>query len=66
MYESEYQREAKLIYYSGKFDIIIPGSYIRCAVTNRKILLENLRYWDPNLQEAYFSAEICYERYCKK
>ena len=66
MFESEYQKEAKLIYYSGKFDVIIPGSHVKCAVTNKKILLENLRYWDPELQEAYSSAEVCYERYCKK
>ncbi|PPR79103.1 MAG: hypothetical protein CFH01_00604 [Alphaproteobacteria bacterium MarineAlpha2_Bin1] len=60
------QDEAKLIYYSGRFDIIIPGFYVRCAVTNKKILIENLRYWDPDIQEAYFSAEVCFDRYDKK
>ena len=60
------QDEAKLIFYSGRFDIIIPGLYVKCAVTNKKILIENLRYWDPDLQEAYFSAEICFGRYAKK
>ncbi len=65
MFESDSQDEAKLIYYSGRFDIIIPGLYVRCSVTSEKILIENLRYWDPNLQEAYSSAEICFER-CKK
>ena len=62
MFDIEKSEEAKLLYYSGSFDIVSPGLYVRCAVTNKKIFLENLRYWDPGRQEPYFSAEICFQR----
>ena len=63
MFEFEENQEAKLFYYSGKFDVVDPGLYVRCAVTDKKIFLENLRYWDPELQEAYSSAEVCFQKH---
>ena len=37
------------------YEIIEPGDHVICAVSNKKIMLENLNYWNVDLQEAYFS-----------
>ena len=46
---------AILKYLDNSFDIIENGSYVICAVSGKKIPLENLNYWNVDLQEAYFS-----------
>ena len=46
---------AKLKYLPNKFEIIEPGDHVICAVSNQKIYLQNLNYWNVKLQEAYFS-----------
>jgi hypothetical protein len=40
-------------YGDGEMTVLKPGRYVICAVSGRKILLEDLRYWNPVLQEAY-------------
>ncbi|CAN5176048.1 DUF2093 domain-containing protein [soil metagenome] len=44
---------ATLHYGDGEFAVMSPGPYVLCAVTGAKVALENLRYWSPELQEAY-------------
>ena len=46
-------KEAKLKYKSGSFDIVEHGDHVICAISGKKILLENLKYWNVELQEAY-------------
>ena len=46
---------AKLKYLPNNFQIIEHGDYVVCAVSGKKIDLENLTYWNVELQEAYFS-----------
>ncbi len=46
---------AKLKYLPNNFSIVEDGDYVICAVSGKKILLENLSYWSVNDQEAYFS-----------
>ena len=46
---------AKIKYLPNNFQIIENGDYVECAVSGKKINLENLTYWDVDLQEAYFS-----------
>jgi hypothetical protein len=48
-------KEAKLKFKPGNFEIIIPGNYVICKVSGKKIDLSELRYWNVELQEAYFS-----------
>jgi hypothetical protein len=48
-------KEAKLRFRSGSFDILSEGDYVICAVSKKKIQLQDLRYWSIELQEAYFS-----------
>lgn len=49
--------EAEVEYLDGEFRILRPGVYVRCAVTAVAIRLEDLRYWNVDLQEPYASPE---------
>ena len=57
------QGEAKLRYMSGEFRIVVHGAYVICAVTGKKIMLEELKYWNADLQEAYIDAEASLKRH---
>ena len=46
---------AKLKYLANNFEIIEDGDYVICAVSQKKIPIENLTYWNVEEQEAYFS-----------
>ena len=46
---------AKLKYLPNNFKIVEDGDHVTCAVSGKKILLENLTYWNVELQEPYFS-----------
>ena len=46
---------AKLRYLPNNFEIVEPGDYVLCAISNKKISLENLTYWNVEDQEAYYS-----------
>ena len=46
---------AKLKFLSNNFKIIEEGDHVICAISGKKILLENLNYWNVELQEPYFS-----------
>jgi hypothetical protein len=46
---------AKIKYLPNNFQIIESGDYVECAVSNKKINIDNLTYWNVELQEAYFS-----------
>jgi len=48
-------KEAKLKYNQGNYEIINDGDYVICGVSGKKILLKDLKYWNVDLQEAYFS-----------
>ena len=46
---------AKLKYLANNFEIIEDGDHVICAISQKKIPLENLTYWNVEEQEAYFS-----------
>lgn len=48
--------EAKLEYHHGQFRVLVPGTYVICAVTGARIPIEDLRYWSVDRQEAYRDA----------
>ena len=54
---------AVLHYGDGEFAVIKPGRYVVCAVTGKRIPVEALRYWNPELQEAYAGPEQALERW---
>ena len=45
--------EAEVEYLDGEIRILRPGTFVRCAVTGVPIPVEDLRYWNVDLQEAY-------------
>jgi len=47
----------------GEFQVLSPGDFVRCAISGEPIALPDLRYWSVELQEAYATAEIAFERY---
>ena len=46
---------AKIKYLTNNFKIIEDGEHVICAISQKKILIENLNYWNVDLQEAYYS-----------
>ena len=46
---------AKIKYLPNNFQVIEPGDHVICAVSGKPISLENLTYWNVELQEPYFS-----------
>ena len=53
---------AKIKYLPNNFQIIENGDYVFCAVSGKKILIENLNYWNVELQEAYFSYKEAFKK----
>ena len=57
-----YKKKAKLIFKHNNFEIIEEGDYVICAISGKKINLQNLNYWNVDLQEAYFSPKEVNQR----
>ena len=49
------QKLAKIKYLPNTFQVIQDGDHVICAVSGKKISLQNLNYWNVELQEPYFS-----------
>ena len=56
-------KTAILNYLDGDYEVKSGGTHVICAVTNRVIPLDELKYWCVSRQEAYASAEAAYQRY---
>ena len=54
---------AMLHYGDGEYVVLRPGRHVVCAVTGVKVPLEALRYWSPELQEAYAGPEQALQRW---
>ena len=59
------KKKAKLVFKHNYFEILEEGDHVLCAVSGKKIKLQNLHYWNVDLQEAYFSPSEVNERYKK-
>tara|TARA_B100000676_G_C17581176_1_gene582128 strand:- start:333 stop:530 length:198 start_codon:yes stop_codon:yes gene_type:complete len=46
---------AKLKYLANNFEIVEDGDHVICAISQKKIPLENLTYWNVEEQEPYYS-----------
>ena len=55
--------EAQVQYLDGDFRAISPGTYVRCAVTDARIPLDELKYWSVDLQEAYATPAAVLQRH---
>lgn len=56
-------QEAKVRYMDGDFQVISPGTFVRCAVTGTPIPLDELKYWSVARQEPYVDAQAALSRY---
>ena len=46
---------AKIKYLPNNFKVLEEGDHVICALSGKLINLEELNYWNVDLQEAYFS-----------
>jgi len=57
------KKKAKLIFKHNYFEIAEEGDYVLCAISGKEIKLQDLNYWNVDLQEAYFSPIEANERF---
>lgn len=62
MLMSSADRPAMLFYQANGFRVLSPGNHVVCAVSGEAIMLEALRYWSVERQEAYASPEAATRR----
>ena len=58
--------EAQVQYLDGDFRVVSPGTYVRCAITDVRIPLDELKYWSVERQEAYSSPEAVMMRVARQ
>ena len=51
------RNKAKLKFHPNNFEIIENGDYVVCAVSGKNIPLNQLTYWNVDLQEDYYSPK---------
>ena len=59
------KKKAKLKYKHNSFEIIEEGDFVTCGVSGKEIPLQQLNYWNIDLQEAYYSPIEVNERHKK-
>ena len=52
-----HKKLAKIKYLPNNFQVIEDGDHVICAISGKNINLEELNYWNVDLQEAYYSYE---------
>ena len=52
------QRQAEVKYLDGEFQVISPGDFVLCALTQEPIALSDLKYWSVEAQEAYANTNV--------
>ena len=46
---------AKIKYLPNNFQVLEEGDHVICSISGKLISLEDLNYWNVELQEAYYS-----------
>ncbi len=57
------KKKAKLIFKHNYFEIVEEGDHVICAISGKMINLNNLSYWNVELQEAYYSPVEANQRF---
>ena len=57
---------AKIKYLPNNFEVLENGDHVICAISGKKISLEQLNYWNVDLQEPYYSFVEASEKREKK
>ena len=58
--------EARIRYMDGDYVVLKPGSFVRCAITQKPIPIDELFYWSVDRQEPYadaVAAHTAFERF---
>jgi hypothetical protein len=50
-----FKKLAKIKYLPNNYEIIEDGDHVICAISKKKISLDQLNYWNVDNQEPYFS-----------
>ena len=50
-----FKKLAKIKYLQNNFEVIEEGDHVICAISGKKISLDQLNYWNVELQEPYYS-----------
>ena len=53
--KNEYFHNFKVKYLPNNFQILEEGDHVLCAISGKPIKLDELRYWNVELQEPYYS-----------
>ena len=53
--------EAKIRYLDADFQVVAPGTHVRCAVTGDIIPIDELKYWSVARQEPYVDVSASLE-----
>ena len=61
-----FKKLAKIKYLPNNFEIIEEGDHVICAISGKKISLDQLNYWNVDLQEPYYSYVEASEKREKK
>lgn len=56
------QKLAKLHYDTPDFIMVEAGDHVLCAVTGKQILIDQLKYWSVERQEAYCDGAAMLKR----
>tara|TARA_B100000700_G_C14660089_1_gene675995 strand:+ start:527 stop:727 length:201 start_codon:yes stop_codon:yes gene_type:complete len=56
------KNKAKLKFLPNSFEIVEEGDHVVCAISGKNIPLNELTYWNVELQEAYYSPKEVKER----
>ena len=54
--------EAVIEYRDANMRVIKPGRFVRCGVTGEEILIDEIKYWSVEHQEAYASPHAVLQR----
>jgi len=60
-FEGPGSSEAKVEYQDSDFQVLSPGTFVRCAVTGEPIPLDELKYWSVEKQQAYINVEASFK-----
>ena len=60
---NNFEKKAEIVLNHGHFQVKTPGDFVKCSISWEKITLENLKYWNVELQEVYASPEVALNRY---
>ena len=55
-------KEASVRYLDADYQVLSSGTFVRCAVTQKPIPLDELKYWSVKRQEPYIDVETSLKR----